>query len=128
MKKTHIIGLVLIALAVGVIFSSLANTGKYANFTEAFNNEGKKFTIVGWLDHEQEIIAEPTRCTFYIKDKEDNVKKVVYDHAKPTDFERSESIVLTGFADGDVFRATELSLKCPSKYNDVKGATAKEQK
>ncbi|MFN5363918.1 MAG: cytochrome c maturation protein CcmE [Bacteroidota bacterium] len=38
--------------------------------------------------------------------------------AKPQDFERSESIVLTGEMSGDVFQASEMLLKCPSKYKD----------
>ena len=119
MKKTHIFGLIIIAVAIGVIFTSLTNASTYANFTEAFSNQGKKYTVVGQLALEKEIIAEPLQCTFYIRDKEDNVKKVIYNQAKPRDFERSESIVLTGVADGDVFYASEISLKCPSKYNDV---------
>lgn len=119
MKKTHIIGLIVIALSIGVIITSLSGASTYANFTEAFGNPGKKYTVVGHLDHDKEIISEPLKCTFYIKDKENNTKKVVYNKPKPRDFERSESIVLTGSADGDTFYASEISLKCPSKYNDV---------
>lgn len=119
MKKTHIIGLIVIALAIGVIITSLSGASTYANFSQAFDNPGKKYTVVGHLDHEQEIISEPMKCSFYIKDKENVIKKVVYNKSKPRDFERSESIVLTGSADGDVFYASEISLKCPSKYNDL---------
>lgn len=119
MKKTHIIGLIVIAIAIGVIITSLSGASTYANFTEAFGNPGKKYTVVGELDHEQEITSEPLKCTFYIKDKENVVKKVVYNQPKPKDFERSESVVLTGSVDGDVFYASEISLKCPSKYNDL---------
>ena len=36
--------------------------------------------------------------------------------AKPQDFEKSESIVLTGSIKGDTFVATEMLMKCPSKY------------
>lgn len=38
--------------------------------------------------------------------------------AKPQDFERSEQVVLTGKMDGDEFVATEILMKCPSKYKD----------
>jgi cytochrome c-type biogenesis protein CcmE len=119
MKKTHIFALIVIAVAVGVIFTSLTSAGTYANFNEAFSNPGKKYTVVGWLALDKEIVSEPLQCTFYIRDKENNVRKVIYNEAKPRDFERSESVVITGTADGDVFYATEISLKCPSKYNDV---------
>jgi len=119
MKKTHIIGLIFIAVAIGVIISSIAGSSTYSNFSEAFANPGKKYTIIGWLDHKQTIQEEPMRCSFYMKDKENTIKKVVYNQPKPTDFERSEEIVLTGSVDGDVFIATEMKLKCPSKYNEL---------
>jgi cytochrome c-type biogenesis protein CcmE len=37
---------------------------------------------------------------------------------KPQDFERSEQIVLTGSMNGDTFEASDMLLKCPSKYKD----------
>jgi cytochrome c-type biogenesis protein CcmE len=38
--------------------------------------------------------------------------------SKPQDFERSEQIVLTGKMKGDEFVATDILMKCPSKYKD----------
>ena len=38
--------------------------------------------------------------------------------AKPQDFELSEQIVLTGKMQGDVFMASDMLMKCPSKYKD----------
>jgi len=119
MKKTHIVLLIVIAVAIGAIFASLSNASTYANFSDAFAKPGSKFTVVGWLDHSKEIISEPMKTTFYMKDKENNVRKVVYNEAKPQDFERSESITITGYVEEDVFYASEISLKCPSKYNDL---------
>jgi cytochrome c-type biogenesis protein CcmE len=43
---------------------------------------------------------------------------VVYLGAKPQDFEKSEQVVIIGAMKGDVFEASGLLLKCPSKYND----------
>lgn len=37
MKKLHVIGIVIIALAIGVIFVSLKDTSTYADFTEAIS-------------------------------------------------------------------------------------------
>lgn len=119
MKKSHILALLVIAVALGVIFTSLNQSATYSNFTEAFENPGKSYTVVGWLDHEKEITAEPLSCSFYLKDKDSVVRKVIYNKPKPTDFERSEDVVVTGKVDGDIFYAHEISLKCPSKYNDL---------
>jgi cytochrome c-type biogenesis protein CcmE len=37
---------------------------------------------------------------------------------KPQDFERSEQIVLTGKMRGEDFVASDMLMKCPSKYKD----------
>ena len=44
--------------------------------------------------------------------------QVVLHAGKPQDFERSEQIVLTGQMANDRFEASDMLLKCPSKYND----------
>ena len=41
--------------------------------------------------------------------------------SKPTDFERSEEITLTGHATDSAFIATDILMKCPSKYTDKEG-------
>ena len=38
--------------------------------------------------------------------------------AKPQDFELSEQIVLTGEMRGEAFVASDMLMKCPSKYKD----------
>ena len=44
---------------------------------------------------------------------------------KPQDFERSEQIVLIGKVQGDEFHASDILMKCPSKYNDGKPQASK---
>jgi cytochrome c-type biogenesis protein CcmE len=55
---------------------------------------------------------------FYLKDEKGEVRQVVLRAAKPQDFERSESIVLTGQMQDGNFEASDMLLKCPSKYKD----------
>jgi cytochrome c-type biogenesis protein CcmE len=38
--------------------------------------------------------------------------------SKPQGFEMSESLVIIGHAEGDIFVAEEMLMKCPSKYNE----------
>jgi cytochrome c-type biogenesis protein CcmE len=45
--------------------------------------------------------------------------KVIYNGAKPQDFEMSEQIVVTGRAENGVFKADKILMKCPSKYNNT---------
>jgi cytochrome c-type biogenesis protein CcmE len=122
MKKFHIIGIIVIAVAVGAIISSLSDSSTYANFTEAFASPDNEFHVVGTLNREKTTLYEPEvnpdLFTFYMLDRDGQERKVELMKSKPQDFERSEQIVLIGQADGEVFRAKEILLKCPSKYND----------
>ncbi len=59
---------------------------------------------------------DPNHCSFYVKDKAGNESKVIFNGAKPTDIERSEQIVMTGYVDGNTFHCSKLLMKCPSKY------------
>jgi cytochrome c-type biogenesis protein CcmE len=61
---------------------------------------------------------DPNFLSFQVRDDAGQVRKVVLRAGKPQDFERSEQIVLTGEMKGDVFEASDMLLKCPSKYKD----------
>ncbi len=121
MKRTHIIGLILIAAGLGVVISQLANRmSKYEGFDSEYALSGKDFTVVGYLAEGKEIVydpeIDPNHFEFYLEDKGGIVKKVVLKEAMPRDFERSEEIVVTGRLEGEVFNAEKILLKCPSKY------------
>lgn len=124
MKKLHILGIIVIAVAIGVIFVSLKNTSTYADFTEALNNPGTEYHVVGKLDKTQPQIYEPRinpdEFLFSMVDNKGVVKQVVLHKSKPQDFEKSEQIVLIGKMEGDNFHANDILMKCPSKYNDGK--------
>jgi cytochrome c-type biogenesis protein CcmE len=124
MKKTHIILIVIIAVAIGAILTTLNNTSTYASFQEAKDSPDNEFHIVGKLDKEKETVYNPkvnaNLFTFYMKDNKGMESKVVLHKNKPQDFERSEQIVLIGKMQGNEFHASEILMKCPSKYNDGK--------
>lgn len=124
MKKLHIIAIIVIAVAIGVIFVSLKNTSTYADFTEAMNNPEKEYHVVGKLDKAKPQIYEPAvnpdEFLFTMVDNQGVEKTVVLHKSKPQDFEKSEQIVLIGKMQGDEFHAKDILMKCPSKYNDGK--------
>lgn len=124
MKKIHIVGIVIIAIAIGAIFTTLNNTSTYANFTEAAKEEGSEFHVVGKLDKQKESVYDPkvdaNLFSFYMIDNMGTESKVILHKNKPQDFERSEQIVLIGKMQGNEFHATDILMKCPSKYNDGK--------
>ena len=121
MKKTHIIAILVIAAAVSILISASKDVTTYANFAQAAQN-GDRVKLVGTLVKDQPVDYDPVKnpdfLSFWLRDEAGQVKKVELRAAKPQDFERSESIVLTGEMSGDVFQASEMLLKCPSKYKD----------
>lgn len=121
MKQSHIIAIVVIAVTIGFIISTVYNTSTYGNFTQAFTNSGDKYTVVGYINKEESITAQPNLLEFYMYDKDSVERRVLLNQSKPQDFERAESIVITGKAKEDgTFYATDIQMKCPSKYNDKK--------
>jgi cytochrome c-type biogenesis protein CcmE len=124
MKKLHILGIIVIAVAIGVIFVSLKNTSTYADFQEASASPDKEFHVVGKLDKTQPLIYDPKinadEFLFSMIDNKGLIKHVVLHKSKPQDFEKSEQIVLIGKMQGDEFHANDILMKCPSKYNEGK--------
>lgn len=131
MKKSSIIGIVVIAIAIGAIISTYADSSTYGSFADATKSEAE-LHVVGQLDKAQQLNYNPkvdaNYFSFVMKDKQGKACKVVFNGTKPQDFERSEQIVLTGKMVGSEFHASKILMKCPSKYTkdqiEVKEATA----
>ncbi|MEY2971893.1 MAG: cytochrome c maturation protein CcmE [Schleiferiaceae bacterium] len=121
MKRSHIIALVVLALLVGALMVTIQDASTYATFELAQKKSPESVTVVGQLDLDAPITfnAETSMLRFTAVDK-DGARNVVYfNQPKPTDFERSEEITLTGRASGDTaFLAHDILMKCPSKYAD----------
>lgn len=121
MKKIHIaaIGILLVALA--LIFTASQDFSTYASFKDAAATTSQ-VKIVGELAKDKEIYYDPAEdpnyFSFHVIDKDGVTRKVVMNRAKPQDFEMSEQIVVTGKLKGDEFMASDILLKCPSKYKD----------
>ncbi|MBI4931276.1 MAG: cytochrome c maturation protein CcmE [Bacteroidetes bacterium] len=124
MKRSHIIGIILIAVAIGAIFASLGDASTYATFSVAQDHEGKEFHVVGKLDKSKEMVytpeKDPNLFVFYMKDSDSTERKVTLHQAKPQDFEHTEQIVAIGKCVGNDFHASSVLMKCPSKYVDTK--------
>jgi cytochrome c-type biogenesis protein CcmE len=119
MKKSHIIAILVAATGIGVLISASKDVTTYATFEQAADS-GSRVKLVGQLVREHPVEYNPEKdpnyLSFYLSDDAGAVRKVVLRAGKPQDFERSEQIVLTGAMKGDIFEATDMLLKCPSKY------------
>jgi cytochrome c-type biogenesis protein CcmE len=121
MKKSSILGIISIAVAIAIIISIYADSSTYASFKEAQKTEAE-LHVVGQLNKDKDLIYNPIQdanyFAFYMLDEEGQECKVVFNGSKPQDFERSEQIVLTGKMVGEEFHASKILMKCPSKYNE----------
>lgn len=122
MKKSHVIGIIIIAVAIGAIISTFADSSTYAGFREA-KESGDEIHVVGTLIRDNEMVYNPVKdanyFSFHLKDEDGQECKVIFQGAKPQDFERSEQVVITGKMEGNEFYAEKILMKCPSKYNET---------
>jgi len=118
-KRQYIIAALLITAGVIVFINSSKDVSSYANFIDA---KGNRVKVVGTLSKDKPMSYDPENkpdeFAFYMKDGNEEEKKVVLAQPKPQDFEMSEQIVVTGSLKNDVFYADEILMKCPSKYKD----------
>lgn len=129
MKKIHIILLVLIATAIGVLISFMGTLTTYDTVETAKSKPGKFVHLIAKLDKEQPLeydaINNPNYLRFSAIDSLGGKVNVVYHNAKPDNLEHSERLVLKGSMQGDHFECKEILMKCPSKYKDDMKAAQK---
>jgi cytochrome c-type biogenesis protein CcmE len=129
MKKSHILMIVVIAAAIGVIISTAGDASSYVTFDEAMElstaGSKKEIHVVGELkkDGAGNVIgieegADKVSFTFVMIDDKGKEQKVYYNQPMPADFQRSEKVVVVGSYSGDSFQAKKILLKCPSKYQE----------
>ncbi len=128
MKKTHIVIIIVIALAIGSMFTLLGNSSTYANFKQALESNDEVH-VAGTLDRSKPMEYNPAvdanKFSFYMKDRNGNEQHVVLLKSKPQDFERSQQVVIVGSIKGNDFIAKDILMKCPSKYNNGQVAETK---
>ena len=90
---------------------------EYADFRSAVSTQ-KKVQVKGeWVkDKSSEYDAARSEFAFYMKDDNGQEEKVIFDGAKPNNFEIANAVVVKGRYKDGCFRASEILTKCPSKY------------
>ncbi len=121
MKRSHLIAIAVVAVAIGILISASKDVTTYANFEQAAQS-GERVKLVGQLVKDRPVEYNPEKdpnfLAFYLRDEAGAIRRVELRAGKPQDFERSEQIVLTGQMQGETFEAADMLLKCPSKYKD----------
>ncbi len=121
MKRIYVIAAAMVAIALGLFLSASDDLSAYSNFSDAIES-GDRVKIAGQLAKDKAMTYDPQKdpnyFSFYLRDTKGEERKVVLLQPKPQDFEQSEQIVLTGRMKDDAFVATDVLMKCPSKYKD----------
>lgn len=129
MKKSHIVIIVVIAVAIGIIVTTAGDASTYVNFTQAHEMAltGKKqhIHVVGQLkkDVEGHVVgiregADKVSFSFILVDDTGKEQQVDFNEPMPADLLRSEKVVVIGSYEGEDFKASKIILKCPSKYQE----------
>ena len=129
MKKSHILVIVVIAAAIGILVSTAGDASTYVDFGQAYEmataGNKKDIHVVGELtkDSSGNIVGIETGIdkvsfSFILVDEQGKHQKVEYNQPMPQDFTKSEKVVVIGRYEGDVFKASKILLKCPSKYQE----------
>jgi len=130
MKKIHIVLIVLIAILLGVIISTVSESGTYVSFKTASEKPGRTYHIIGKVNLDKEFIYNPEKDAnvfgFFMTDTIGTEKRVFYNGTKPQDFEKAERIVVVGKMKGEEFIASQVLMKCPSKYNKTEESEGQE--
>lgn len=121
MKIRYILIIVAIAIAIAAVIGSYGDSSTYVGFDEAAKSPGKEFHVVGELVRDKPMVYDPIKdpnyFSFFVKDSLGAERQVIFHQPKPNDFELSDRIVLVGKqSENGTFTASQILLKCPSKY------------
>ena len=131
MKITHIIGIIIVAIAVMIIISTAGDASTYVTFGEAMkmakDGNNKKIHVVGKLEKDSTgnfVGIQPSKdhlsVSFIMVDNNKVAQRVFYKDPMPPDLLKSDQVVVVGSYKNDEFVADKILLKCPSKYQETK--------
>jgi cytochrome c-type biogenesis protein CcmE len=127
MKLSHIVILVVIAVVIGLLISTMTDLSTYDSIASARNKQGKFVHLIARLDTiegkkiEYDALKDPNYLRFHVMDSLGNRSMVIYRKGQPpTDMEKSERMVLKGRMTDSAFLCEDILIKCPSKYKEGK--------
>ncbi len=129
MKTKYITVMIVISIAIAIVMAMAGDASTYVSFSEAkeLSNKGfkKSIHVVGSLlrSGNKEITGieeSPDKLSFKFKMVDENglVQQVFHANPIPSDFTKSEQIVIIGYYNEVNFIADKILLKCPSKYQE----------
>lgn len=118
MKKSYIVGVVLVVLfAVIAFFSLKGSMAPYVKFQEA-RDGGEVVQIAGKVVPDSQKYGEDGTFRFLLESPEKDRMEVDFSGTKPGNFDQAANVVALGAFREGLFRAERLLVKCPSKYEE----------
>lgn len=121
MKSKTIKIIIGIAAIIGFTTLLMTSFGKsISSYTDFAKAKGLKHArVVGtWAEAKPSgFSVKKKHFMFYMKDRDGNVRKVIYPKPEPSNFVEAKKIVVTGRLHNGIFYASDILTKCPSKYN-----------
>ena len=129
MKNLKPLYLVFLSIIIIIIITTFGDASTYVTFSDAKSlyNAGKRSPIhvVGKLNKnlQNEVVGikksnNKLSFSFEMIDENGAVEKVFYGEPMPPDFILSDQVVVIGSYQEEHFVASEILLKCPSKYTE----------
>ncbi len=120
----------MMAAAIVMLTMSSKDLSTFSTFAKA-ELDKERVKVSGQLSKSDPMVYDPevdaNFFSFYMIDENNDKRQVAIRESKRYDFERSEKIVVTGKMNEEgVFEASEMLLKCPSKYKEEELALRKQ--
>lgn len=123
LKPLHMIGIGMIALAVGLGWFGLRDAFRpYTTSISEAQGSNRSVQLKGFLGSKGSYDTT-NNFVFDLQDETGKMMKVVYQKPRPANFEQAISLVVIGRYDSQqqAFLADEMLVQCPSKYQEQAG-------
>ena len=123
MKPAYMIALVVIAVCMAVTMWAFTNAvAHHMTIAQAMAKPGETVQVPGIID--KKTVGFDTvrgQLRFDVVDPTDKTTRmtIVYSQPKPENFDTADKVEAVGVFQDGVFKASNLLVKCPSKYNDT---------
>ena len=121
MKAKHIVGVLIIAVCLGVgVFSLRSSMTPYVSFKDAAESKRTVQVAGSPIKDTTKYDREAGAYTFDLKDSQNTTMPVITKENLPANFTQSTTVVAIGDYQDGKFVANRVLVKCPSKYDKKK--------
>jgi cytochrome c-type biogenesis protein CcmE len=132
MKPAYMIALVVISACMAVTMWAFTNAvAKHVSVAQAMAKPGETVQVPGVIDRKSvgfDTIRGELRFDITDPKNPSSRMTIVYREPKPENFDSADKVEAVGVFKDGVFTASNLLVKCPSKYNDEMPKAAVEKK